>query len=437
MSTTAEVLRDREARGIALFIALEIAGLIALTAGILIFVSRSVPVSVLGVSLPAIMILLGLLYQVRRRRWVTWSGLVAVAVSILATAPFIFLEWEGTGTSAAYLAKTGYPMGVLLLVLTATTLQPLYPAVVTVLLMLFHGLLVFLALDDPATVLATEPSWREHVMGPALHMGRMANETAFLLGSGAVVTFSTWIARRTVLSAARLEQAAGQLSRYFSPEVAERVATADPDFLKPGGSLRFVAVLVSDIGGFTTLSAALGPDATMRFLAEYQKRMTEVIFRNGGSVDKFIGDGILATFGATGSVPEACERAVATAQGMMLALQALNDERAALGEPPVTQRIGVHAGEAMVGNVGSEDRLEFTVIGDVVNLANRIEQACKRTGDPVLLSAPVVAACRDLAVVSRGRIELPGVAEAPELFALAAAQGQAAQEQAAQEQAES
>lgn len=423
MSTTAEVLRDREAKGVALFITLEIVGLVALTLGILLFVSRAMPLSVLAVSLPGILVLAGLLFQVRRRRWVTRAGLVAVVVSILATGPFVFLEWEGTGTAASYLVKTGYPMGLILLVVTATTLQPLYPALVTVLLALFHGLLFGLALDDPDTVLATLPTWQEHVMGPALHLGRVANETAFLLATGAIVTFSTWIARRTVLSAARLEQAAGQLSRYFSPEVAERVATADPEFLRPGGSLRFVVVLVSDIEGFTALSASMGPDATLRFLADYQKRMTEVIFRNGGSVDKFIGDGILATFGATGAVPSPCERAVATAEGMMAALEAINAERVAAGERPVFHRIGIHAGEAMVGNVGSEDRLEFTVIGDVVNLANRIEQACKQTGDTVLLSRAVVEACPEVPVTSRGRPALPGVDTPPELFALEGAVG--------------
>lgn len=418
MSTTAEVLRDREAKGIALFIMLEIVGIVALVLGILLFVSRASPLSVLAISLPGLLVLAGLLFLVRRRRAVTVAGLVAMVASILATGPFLFLEWEGTGTSAAYLVKTGYPMGLVLLLVSATTLQPLYPLVVTALLLLFQGFLVYVALNDPATVMATLPTWQEHVMGPALHLGRVSNQMAFLLGTGAIVSFSTWIARRTVLSAARLEQAAGQLSRYFSPEVAERVATADPEFLRPGGSLRFVAVLVSDIEGFTSLSASMGPDATLRFLADYQKRMTEVIFRHGGSVDKFIGDGILATFGATGAMPSPCARAVATADGMMQALEAINAERRATGQPAIAHRIGVHAGDAMVGNVGSEDRLEFTVIGDVVNLADRIEQACKRTGDAVLLSAPVVEACPDVAVASRGRPVLPGVETPPELFSL-------------------
>ncbi|MEQ8396744.1 adenylate/guanylate cyclase domain-containing protein [Thalassobaculum sp.] len=418
MRTTADVLRDREARGVALFITLEIIGLIALAAGILLFVTRAIPLSVLAIAVPALLALGGLLVLVRRGRWVGTAGVVAIVISVLATGPFVFLEWQGTDTAAAYLPKTGYPMGLILLVLTATTLQPLYPAVVTLLLTLFHGTLIFLALDDPGTMIAQLPTWQEHVMGPALHLGRVANEMAFLVGTGGIVTFSTWIARRTVLTAARLEQAAGQLSRYFSPEVAERVSTADPDFLRPGGSRRFVAVLVSDIQGFTGLSAELGPDATMRLLADYQERMTAAIFATGGSIDKYIGDGILATFGATGSLQSPCAQAVRAARAMTQALAAINAERAAAELPPIVHRIGVHAGEAMVGNVGTEERLEFTVIGDVVNLANRIEQACKTTGDAVLLSQAIVEACPDLAVARRDRPDLPGVAQPPDLFAL-------------------
>lgn len=420
MRTTADVLRDREARGVALFITLEIIGLIALASGIILFVTRAIPLSVLAIAVPALLALGGLLVLVRRGRWVGTAGLTAIVISVLATGPFVFLEWQGTDAAAAYLAKTGYPMGLILLVLTATTLQPLYPAVVTLLLTLFHSGLIFIALDDPATVIAQLATWQEHVMGPALHLGRVANEMAFLVGTGGIVTFSTWIARRTVLKAARLEQAAGQLSRYFSPEVAERVATAEPDFLRPGGSRRFVAVLVSDIEGFTGLSADLGPDATMRLLAEYQERMTAAIFGSGGSIDKYIGDGILATFGATGSLQSPCAQAVRAARVMTEALAKLNAERAAVGLPPIVHRIGVHAGEAMVGKVGTEERLEFTVIGDVVNLANRIEQACKTTGDAVLLSQTVVDACPDLLVARRERPDLPGVVQPPDLYALAA-----------------
>ncbi len=316
-------------------------------------------------------------------------------------------------------------MGLVLVALTGLTLQPHYPASVTVLLVTFKIFLLAVALDDPRTVMAQAAPWGEHVMGEALHLGKFANTVTFTVVAGAVVTLATWIARRTVISAVSLEKANGQLRRYFSPEIADQVASADSEFLKPGGTLRDVVVLTSDITGFTRLSAESGPDATLLTLADHQRRMTDAIFEHGGSVDKFIGDGILATFGATGSLPDPCARAVATATAMNSALAGLNAERAARGERPIAHRIGLHAGEAMVGNVGTEDRLEFTVIGDVVNVATRIERACKQTGDPVLMSDKVAELSPGVGLVSRGRIPLAGVDLAPELFAFAAADGQA------------
>jgi adenylate cyclase len=102
---------------------------------------------------------------------------------------------------------------------------------------------------------------------------------------------------------------------------------------------------------------------------------------------------------------------------MARALSAMNAERAARGQAEVRQRIGLHAGPALVGNVGTTDRLEFTVIGDVVNLASRIEQACKATGDTILASRAVISAA-GAAAVSRGVVPLAGVEDPPELLAL-------------------
>lgn len=421
MREPSDLLRDREAYGLTLFIGLQIAGLILLALGIILFVERVDAPAIAGVAALAVAALVALLFLVRRRSHMAFAGHCAIVVSFLATGPIVFAEWQGIGVdsyAASYLVKTGFPVGLVLVALTGLTLQPHYPLATTVVLLLFQFGLLAVALDDPRTVLAESATWQEDVMGEALHLGRLANHLAFIAAAGAVMTLVTWVARRTVISAVRLEKANGQLRRYFSPEVAEHVATADPEFLKPGGSQRFVVVLVSDINGFTALSASLGPDATMHLLADYQKRMTDAIFRSGGSVDKFIGDGILATFGATVAASSPCAQAAVAAGAMMDALDALNAERTAAGEAPIGHRIGVHAGDAMVGNVGSEDRLEFTVIGDVVNVADRIEKACKRTGDAVLLSGTVVEACPGLSVEARGSQDLPGVDAPPDLFAL-------------------
>lgn len=420
MRTTSDVLRHREAQGLQLFIGMQVVGIALLGLAIILFVERAVPISVFLAGLPALVVLCGLIVVVRRGRHLALAGVLAILVAFATTGPLPFVEWNGAGmdvVSAAYVAKTGYPVGFVLVALTGLTLQPLYPAVTTVLLVAYHLFLLGYALDDPRTEMAQIAQWTEHVMGAALHLGKFSNQLAFTVATGAVITFATWIARRTVQAAARLEQANGQLRRYFSPDVAERVASAEPEFLRPGGSLRHVVVLASDIAGFTPLSRALGPDATLRLLADYQNRMAAAIFRHGGTLDKYVGDGMLATFGATGAMADPCPRAVAAARDMMAALDALNADRRAAGQPEIAHRIGLHAGEAMVGNVGSEDRLEFTVIGDVVNLAHRIENACKQTGDAVLMSRAVADDCPGLAVVSRGRIDMAGVDDPPELVA--------------------
>jgi adenylate cyclase len=421
----ADVLKQREAQGLQLLIGLQIAGALLLGLALILFVQSAVPARILLVGVGVLPVLIAALIMVRRGYRVALAGHVAILLAFAITGPMIhYAEWTSAGidvVSAAYMAKTGYPVGFVLIALTGLTLQPHYPLATTALMVVFQLTLLAIALDDPRTVLTDQHGWRDHVMGSALHLGKVANLMTMTVLIGAVITLATWIARRTVISAARLEKANGQLRRYFSPDVAEQVASADADFLKPGGRLKKVVVLTSDIAGFTRLASALGPDATMRVLSDYQQRMTEAIFRNGGSVDKFIGDGILATFGATGSMPDPNARAISAARDMMAALDALNAGRAQQRQPAISHRIGLHAGEAMVGNVGSSDRLEFTVIGDVVNLASRIEAACKRTGDAVLLSDAVYSGCPDVQVTSRGRVSMPGVDNPPELFALDAA----------------
>ena len=323
---------------------------------------------------------------------------------------------------AAYVIKTGWPAALIVCALSALTLHPRYPLAVTALMVAYQLVLLAVALDDPRTSLASQATWQEHVMGPALHPGKVAYTVGLAGAAGLGISLVAWVARRTVRRAVALEKANGQLRRYFSPEVAERIAGADREFLRPGGRMREVVVLVSDLADFTPLSHAIGPDETLKLLADYQARMTAAIFAEGGSVDKFLGDGILATFGATGVRDEAPARAVRAALGMCAALAVMNRERAAHGEPELAQRIGLHVGPALVGNVGTADRLEFTVIGDVVNLASRIEQACKLTGDPVLASRAVVdAAGAAVDAVSRGVVRLPGVENPPELLAVGVA----------------
>lgn len=422
------LLRERERQGLRWFlIALVIASALWTTIGTIFITAPTGRLFVLGTGLVDVAVVLLLLRALARTRAVAVVGYASILVAFVTVAPSPFLEWNAAGVDAVpagYLVKTGLPATLVICALSALTLQPRYPLAVTALALAYQLVLLAVALDDPRTTLATTATWEHHVMGGALHLGKVAYTLALAAAAGIGITCVTWVARLTVRRAVALEQANVQLRRYFSPDVAERIATADSDFMKPGGRVRDVVVLVSDLAGFTRLSHNLGPDETLRLLADYQARMTAAIFAEGGSVDKFTGDGILATFGATGVQAEASARALRAALGMTLELAALNAARAALGRPALRQRIGLHAGPALVGNVGTVDRLEFTVIGDVVNLASRIEQACKVTGDAILASRAVIeAAGGGVAAVARGIVPLPGVESPPELLAVSAAGG--------------
>jgi adenylate cyclase len=184
-------------------------------------------------------------------------------------------------------------------------------------------------------------------------------------------------ARRVLVSAVAGASNTRELSRFFSTEVATAITSAE-ESIRPGeGVLRRAAAMFVDLRGFTEASRALGADATVQLLAEYQARMVPVLRAHGGSIDKFLGDGILASFGATRASQSYAADALRAVDALILEADAWRGERAAAGVPAPRVGIAVAVGDLIFGAVGDATRLEYTVIGDAVNLAAKLEKHTK------------------------------------------------------------
>lgn len=180
---------------------------------------------------------------------------------------------------------------------------------------------------------------------------------------------------RRLLVLSIVEAAAVQdLSRFFAPEIADRITGAQHQ-LRPGyGEARDATILTVDIRGFTQLAKTLPPADLIGVLVEYQARMVSAIQRHGGSIDKFIGDGILATFGATEPSETHAADALRALDAVVVAADEWNRERRKAGAVPLILGAAAASGRVICGAVGDESRLEYTVIGDAVNLAAKLEK---------------------------------------------------------------
>jgi adenylate cyclase len=208
-----------------------------------------------------------------------------------------------------------------------------------------------------------------------------------LLGAGAIAGIVAGSLRRqfdkSVAAAAARDRITNMFGQHVSPAVVDRLLASRTD---PPSEMREVCVLFLDIRGFTAMTRKRPADQTVALLNDFFAEMIEVVDRNHGIINKFLGDGFLALFGAPLEDPKAAINALAAARGMLEAVDRWNKVR-----PQTTLRvgIGIHLGEAVTGTVGSPQRKEYTVIGDTVNLAARLEQLTKETGSQLLVSSSV------------------------------------------------
>ncbi len=197
--------------------------------------------------------------------------------------------------------------------------------------------------------------------------------------------------------------------RYLSDEIVEALLD-DPQGLRLGGELRQVTILMADLRGFTTLADALGPEQVVGVLNRYLGRMADIILRYHGTIDEFVGDAILVLFGAPLAREDDARRAAVCALAMQLDIDALNREFAAEGLPHIEMGVAIHTGRVVVGNIGSERRAKYGVVGTPVNHTGRIESFT--VGGQILVSEATLAEVgSDVTVGERLTIDAKGARE--------------------------
>ena len=200
-----------------------------------------------------------------------------------------------------------------------------------------------------------------------------------------VIVYTAVTLYRYIVEEREKRKIRGAFSFYVTPSVVNEMLK-NPDKLKLGGDKKELSVLFSDIRGFTTLAEEMEPEALVNLLNEYLTEMTDIVFEFDGLLDKYIGDAVMAVWGAPLEQTDHPERACRTALKMLDRLTKMQQQWEAEGTPRLDIGIGVNTGPMVVGNMGSERRFDYTVMGDSVNLASRLEGINKEYGTQVVIS---------------------------------------------------
>jgi adenylate cyclase len=324
---------------------------------------------------------------------------VLITVAIVPGNPFVPDPWP----IQANFRYHSFPYFYVFLGLTALTYSPrlvmwmgglvtLVWVIVTVGIYALPGTKTLLEYKDPFTGPTGADKLQYTLDAHFFSLAQQIQNVFIFLIVAAILAAAVWRSKRLVERQVETAQERANLARYFSPSMVEALAGTD----QPLGGVRSqdVAVLFADIVGFTALSERLPPEDVIDLLRDFHGRMAREVFAHGGTVDKYIGDAIMATFGTPHAGERDASNALACAKAMMASIKSWNEERNTRGAPEVRIGIGLHFGPAVMGDIGDEQRLEYAVIGDTVNVASRLEALTRKVGAPLVISGDAVAAVR-------------------------------------------
>ncbi len=362
------------------------------------------------------------LFFFARKRYVRPLGITGsiLDVIIVPLQPVIwYLSVGGSAVNPAYMLKGPLYQTFLWLILgyNSFALQPVYILIVLIGGSLgYLGHFAYLVLSGSA-MFTTD--YIAHNLGGGVDILFILQPLIAYIAIGVGFVIFSMRMKKTIYAAVKNETVSNQLSRFFSPKVKDEIMSLNEQIVSEKGKLQNVAVMFSDIRNFTKYCEDKSPEEIVTFLKEYQSIMVDIIFKHDGTLDKFVGDGIMATFGTPSTSEDDASNAVRAAMEMSSSLRSFNIDRTKSGLEEIRIGIGIHYGQVVVGSIGSGNRLEYTVIGDTVNIASRLETATKELKREIVFSREVknqIAA--DIKTTLLGSIEIRGHGKPMQVFSV-------------------
>jgi adenylate cyclase len=358
---------------------------------------------VLGIYAAVTLLRLVLAVRHRLTPWMLYGSAVIDMALLMAVIWSFHLTYAQT--AAFYLKAPTFVYVFIFIALRALRFEARYVLFAGAMGALGWAMLLLIVLSGHGGPPNVTHDYVEYMHTNATLVGAEVDKIVAVLLVTVVLALAISRARRLLVRAVAERTAAQDLSRFLAPEVADRIRRSEMQIAAGEGEQRDATILTTDLRGFTKLSTSMDPDAVMKLLQDYQGRVCPAIQAAGGSIDKFLGDGILTSFGAARPSPTYAADALRAADAVIAAVEAWNAERAARELPPVRVGMALASGRIVFGAVGDGDRLEYTVIGDAVNLAAKLEKHTKEENVRALCDCGTYALARRQGYAAPGERE--------------------------------